>query len=130
VIAAAVVLGLSGLVGIARADDKKKNDATGTWTWEAPGQGGQTRKVTLKLKVEGDKLTGSMPGRNNQETKIEDGTFKDGAVSFKITRERNGNKTTTTYTGKVEGDVLKMKAETERDGQKQSRDIEAKRSGD
>ena len=128
VITIAVVLGLSAMVSVARADDKK-NSPTGTWKWEVE-RNGQKRTMTLKLKADGDKLTGSMPGRNNQETMIEDGTFKDGKVSFKITREMMGNKIVTTYTGTVEGDTLKLKTESERNGQKQTRDIEAKRSGD
>jgi hypothetical protein len=128
VVAVAIVLSLSGLISVARADDKK--GPTGTWTWEAPGQNGQTRKVTLKLKVEGDKVTGSMPGRNNQETKIDDGTFKDGTIKFTVTRERNGNKSVTSYSGKVDGDTLKLTIESERNGEKQKRDVEAKRSGD
>lgn len=81
--------------------------------------------MTLKLKLEGDKLTGAMVGRNGQETAIEDGTFKDGEVSFKVTRERQGNKVTTKYTGKVSGDTIKGKAG--REGQ-EGRDWEAKRA--
>jgi hypothetical protein len=66
--------------------------------------------------------------RNNQETNIEDGTYKDGELSFKMTRERNGQKTTTKYTAKITGDSLKGKIESERNGQPQSRDWEAKRA--
>ena len=68
-----------------------------------------------------------MVGRNN-DTPIEDAKFKDGEVSFKVTRERNGQKTTTSYSGKVSGDTIKGKAESERDGKTQSRDWEAKRA--
>src|SRR4051794_15692946 len=70
--------------GLAAADDKKAGDPTGTWKWTVEF-GGQSRDVTLKLKLDGDKLTGTMPGRDGQETKIEDGTYKDGEVSFKVT---------------------------------------------
>jgi hypothetical protein len=125
IVAVAIVLSLSGLMGVARADDKK--GPTGTWKWEIERNGNKV-PVTLKLKAEGDKLTGSMPGRNNQETKIEDGTFKDGAVTFKVTRERNGNKTVTKYTGKIDGDTMKLKIE--REGGNQPTEVEAKRSGD
>ena len=102
-------------------------DPTGTWTWKME-RGGQTREATLKLKLEGDKLTGSMSGRNNTETPIADGTYKDGDLSFSITREFNGNKFTSKYTGKLSGDTIKGKIETERNGEKMSRDWEAKRS--
>jgi hypothetical protein len=114
------------LTAAARAEEKKA-DPNGTWKWSVEING-QKREQTLKLKLDGDKLTGAMVGRNNQETKIEDGKYKDGDVSFSVTRERNGQKFTTKYTGKVTGDTLKGKAESERDGKTQSRDWEAKRA--
>ena len=121
-IAAGLVAGLVGLVG---ADDKK-SDPTGTWKWTVEFNG-QKREQVLKLKLEGDKLTGSMPGRKDMETKIEDGKFKDGEVSFTVTREFGGMKFVTKYKGKLEGDAIKGTIETERDGKSQKRDWEAKR---
>jgi hypothetical protein len=115
----------AGLVGMAQADDKL--NPTGTWKWTV-NRNGQDREMTLKLKLDGDKLTGAMVGQNNQETAIEDAQFKDGEVSFKVTRERDGNKFTVKYTGKVSEDSLKGKTEFERDGQAQSREWEAKRA--
>jgi hypothetical protein len=114
-----------GLVGLVRADDKA--DPTGTWKWSVE-RNGQKRESTLKLKLDGDQLTGAMLGRNNSETKIDDGSFKDGTVSFSVTRERNGQKFTTKYSGKVSGDTIKGKIEFERDGKAESRDWEAKRA--
>ncbi len=125
--AAALVVTLAGSVGALRADDKA--NPNGTWKWTAM-RGNQARESTLKLKLDGDKLTGAMIGQNGQETPIEDGQFKGGEVSFKVTRERQGNKITTKYTGKVSGDTIKGKIESERNGQPQSRDWEAKRAKD
>jgi hypothetical protein len=88
------------LVNVAQAAE----DPTGTWKW-----------------------SGAMVGRNNTETAIEEGTFKENVVSFKVTRERNGQKFTTKYSGTVSGDEIKGKSESERDGQVQSRDWVAKR---
>jgi hypothetical protein len=122
---AAVILVVAGSATTVRADDTP--NPTGTWKWTVENNG-QTREITLKLKLDGDKLTGSVVRRNNQETAIEDATYKDGEVSFKVTRDRNGQKTTTKYTAKVSGDTLKGKSETDRDGQTQSRDFEAKRA--
>lgn len=99
---------------------------TGTWKWTFT-RGDQTREVTLKLKLEGDKLTGTITGRNNEETAIEDASYKDGEVAFTVTREFNGNKFTMKYKGKVSAETIKGKTEFERDGQKQERDWEAKR---
>ena len=125
--AAALVLAAAALVGVARADDKA--NPTGTWKWTVKFND-QSVDMSLKLKMEGDKLTGTYVGRDNKETPIEDATYKDGELSFKVTRERNGQKFTVNYTGKVSGDTITGKTEFERDGQKQSRDWEAKRAKD
>src|SRR5207247_2240543 len=67
-IAAAVVVAIVGLAAPATGAD-----ATGTWKWTATFNG-QTRDSTLKLKQEGDKLTGVyVGGQSNTETPIEDG---------------------------------------------------------
>jgi hypothetical protein len=110
------------LAGLARGAD----DPTGTWKWETEVNG-QKRESTLKLKLDGDKLTGATV-RGDQETPIEEAMLKDGTVSFKVTRDRNGVKTTRKYTGKLDGDTIKGKVETERDGQVQTMDWQAKRS--
>jgi hypothetical protein len=121
---AALVLAIAVPAGVARADDKP--NPTGTWKWTVT-RNDQKREMVLKLKLEGDKLTGAYVGRDGKETPIEDATFKDGEVSFKVTRERQGNKFTVKYKGKVSGDTLKGKTERERDGETVSQDWEAQR---
>ncbi len=126
-LAATLVLVIVGAAVIARADDKP--NPTGTWKWTVTFNN-QSRDVTLKLKLDGDKLTGAMLGRDGKENPVQDATFKDGAVSFKVVRERNGTKMTSTYTGTVSEDTIKGKITFERDGNPQSRDWEAKRAKD
>ena len=116
------VLALLGLASAARAAD----DPTGTWKWSVTF-GDNTIESTLKLKLDGDKLTGVYVGRNNTETPIEDATFKDNKVNFKVVREFNNQKITIKYSGTLSGDSIKGKSEFDRDGQAQSRDWEAKR---
>ena len=53
--------------GVARAAE----DPNGTWKWTMGNN--QTRETTLKLKLDGDQLTGAISGRNNQETAIRKG---------------------------------------------------------
>jgi hypothetical protein len=119
---AAVALVLVGLASPVMAAE----NPTGTWKWTV-SQGGQDREQTLTLKLEGDKLTGSMAGRNNTSTEIADASFKDNKVSFSVTREFNGQKRTTKYSGTLSGDTITGKSERDRDGQTMSTDWVAKR---
>jgi len=66
-------------------------------------------------------------GRNNTETPVQDLKFQNGELTFKVTREWNGQKMVLTYKGKVEGDTIKGTVERDRDGEKTTRDWEAKR---
>ena len=98
-----------------------KADPSGTWMWTVPGRnGGPDRTNKLVLKVEGEKLTGTVtsPGRNGQtsDTAISDGTIKGDAVAFTVTREFNGNTMTIKYSGKVSEDTIKGKMEMTRNG--------------
>ena len=104
-----LVLGLSAFV---QAADKAV--VTGTWTWTQAGRnGGAEVKSTLKLKQDGDKVTGTLMrgGNNASEIEVKDGKVKDNEVTFSTTVERNGNDITTKYTGKVEGDTMNLKIE-------------------
>ena len=134
-----VVFALGALFSLAdvslsrAADNTKKADPSGTWTWTTPGRnGGADRKMTLKLKTEGEKVTGTLssPGRDGEEMKseIENAKIKGDEISFSVTREFNGNKRTMKYNGKIAGDVIKGKTEFERNNETQSRDWEAKRA--
>ena len=118
---------LAGLASALAADTKV--DPSGTWKWSFTGQNGQTRETTLKLKLDGEKLTGTVSGRGG-ETAIAEAKLKGEEISFQVTREFNGNKVTTKYNGKISGDTIKGKMEFERDGQAQSRDWEAKREAE
>ncbi len=119
-----LVLAIVALAGAARAAD----DPSGTWKFDMKrGNNNQSATVTVKLKLDGDKLTGAMVGRNNMETAVSDASFKDGTVAFSVVRDRNGMKTTTKYSGKLSGDEIKGTIETERNGNTNTQPWEAKR---
>ena len=86
------------------------------------------RKTTLKLKADGEKLTGTLTqpmggGRRGgaggaaaaapEPTPIEisDGKVKGDEISFSVKREFNGNAFVTKYNGKVDGDKITGKIE-------------------
>jgi hypothetical protein len=103
-------------------------DPNGTWTWTF-SRGGQEIELSLDLKQEGEKLTGTLtvPFGGGLEIDISDGSFKDDEVSFKTVFERDGNSFETKYQGKIDGDTIKGTTERERNGEVRSRDWEAKR---
>jgi len=131
VVCLALTLGLSAQAQDDKKD-KKKTDASGTWTWSRPGRdGGDPIKSTLKLKVDGDKVTGTLsaPGRGGEtrDTEISDGKISGEDVSFSVKRERGGNTFVQKFSGKISGDSIKGKIEFDREGETVSRDWEAKR---
>ncbi len=101
-------------------------DPNGTWKWTFTTQGGMEIKISAELKLDGEKLTGKV-SRGDQSTDISDGTFKDDEVAFNVVRERDGQKVTAKYKGKVEGDSLKGKIEFEFNGESRSFDWMATR---
>jgi len=99
---AALVVACTGLVGLARPGD---DDPTGTWQWTTPKGVG-----TLKLKLEGDKVTGMMV-RKAGNLKVEDGIFRGGAISFRVPGGTPGGQPMVhMYQGKLEGDSIKGSA--------------------
>ena len=116
-------IGLLALVLVSRANAA---DPSGTWKWSVMGKDNISVEMTLKLKLEGDKLSGTV-SRGNQETAIADASFKEDTVAFTVTVERNGNKIVSKYNGKLDGDTIKGKIESDRGGKTNSRDWLAKR---
>lgn len=115
---AAVVLAVVAVANLAQGAD----DPTGTWTWSTFNN----RTMTLKLKLEGEKLSGSVVWET-QDKEIEEPAFKDNVISFTITSEVGGVKRVTKYKGKLSGDTIKGTKGTDRNGQAASNEWEAKR---
>jgi hypothetical protein len=105
-------------------------DASGKWTAEMQGPGGNTRTVTMNLKAEGSKLTGSVSGGRGGEAEISDGKIDGDDLSFSVVREFNGNKMTSTYKGNLDGDVIHfhMKMEGGPMGNMPERQFDAKKA--
>ncbi len=98
-------------------------DVSGKWTYTMPGfNGGPDRQVTITLKQDGDKLTGSVPGmmggrgRGGEapagpppETEISNGKVSGDTVTFEVHRQGRNGETVTKYEGTVSGDTMKLK---------------------
>ena len=131
---AKIVMGavlLTGILTQAQAQDKKV-DPTGTYIWTQAGRGGgPDRTNTLVLKLDGDKLTGSVtaPGRGGAAaaaTPITDGKVTGADVSFNVVRDNNGTSMTNKYSGTLADGSIKGTIEMDRNGQPASRPWEAK----
>ena len=122
-----IALGL-GVCGLSGSADDKVVDPVGTWKCEYE-IGGQQRTSTLKIKKDGDKLTGTMSWPDQDETKLKDLKLKDGTLTFTAERKLPGmdDGITVEYKLKVDGDQLKGKGAAEFGGEKRDWDIEAKR---
>lgn len=109
-------------------------DVSGKWVFEQAGrQGGNPVKVTLTLKAEGSKLSGSTsrPGRdgNAMETAISEGKVEGNNLSFKTAQQMGDNTITTTYEGTLAGDDLKLKiTRPGRDGNAMVTEVVAKKA--
>jgi hypothetical protein len=111
-------------------------DVSGKWTFEQPGRGGNPgRPVTITLKADGAKLTGSVPGMGRggdnppPPTEITDGKVDGNNVSFTVKRETPNGSMVIKYEGTVSGDEMKLKiTRNGQDGTPMTNEVTAKRS--
>ena len=113
------MIALASFTGFAAETD------AGTWKWSLAGQNGNIETI-LKLKQDGDKITGSYTNQFGA-AEITDGTLKDGAITFKVKREFNGQAFVIKYSGKLSGEKITGKCEFEMNGEARSLDWDAKR---
>ena len=108
--------------------EKKQSDVTGTWKWtQRPrNNNGQPFEMSLKLKQEGEKLTGVQIGRGG-ELAIRDGRIQDGKLSFNVALEFGGANTIIKYEGALKGDTIEGKTERNFGGENTATDWIAKR---
>ena len=103
------------------------NNPVGTWKSSFSTPDGQTIESTFTLTRDGDKLSGIVVGRNGNDLPLDEVKLTGDQLSFKLIRERNGEKVTTKVAAKLSGDNLKGKLETNYGGEDRTADWEAKR---
>jgi len=100
--------------------------AEGTWKWSV-GFGGSRFASTVKLKQDKEKLTGKVISGRGTETDIKEGKIKNDEVSFEVERDRDGEKTVSRYYGRIYGDKILGKMESNFSGEARTNDWEALR---
>jgi hypothetical protein len=101
-------------------------DLNGKWVAQVPGRDGQTRETTFTFKVEGDKLTGTVSGRQG-DNPISEGKITGDTVSFTVKASFQGNEVKFLYQGKIAGDEIKF-TRTREGGNGPGQEFTAKRS--
>jgi hypothetical protein len=106
--------------------DTARAAASGNWNTALILPDGNRIEGTLKLKQDGDKLTGAAV-RNENETPIQDGKIAGDDITFQVIRDRDGRKVTAKYKGKITGDTVKGKVESDWSGDWQTLEWEGTR---
>jgi hypothetical protein len=112
----------------AHAEEKKAPvNIDGTWTWTYKTRDGQDATAKLRLKQDGDKVTGTYIARAGQEDPVQNGKLVGDQLTFDVTRDVSGQKMKFEYKGKVDGDTITGKITFGRD-RPTPHDWEAKRA--
>jgi len=120
----AVVLVLISTFG---AEPPAPLDFTGTWHWTFTMPDGTEVSPKIKLKQEGDKVTGTSSLRAGTTTPITNGVVIANEVRFEVVRQQFGVAVTTRYSGKLDGKFVRGHVESDWAGQSQSYPWEARR---
>jgi hypothetical protein len=81
-------------------------DFDGTWKLRLSFGGRGSRISILKLERRGDELTGVMLGSQGSQTAIEQARIQEGELSFELSREWGGRKSTSRYSGRLVEDTI------------------------
>jgi hypothetical protein len=98
---ALLLLSIAGAACAANAD--------GVWKIRYKGANGM-RESTLTLKVDGDNVTGTLSGERGT-AKIDEGKVNGDNITFTLIRRGNSDEIPVHYTGKIEGDTMKLQME-------------------
>lgn len=95
-----------GLVFLSFAAAAFAGDPTGTWKFTAEGPNGRSVESTLVLKLEGQKLSGTIENKAGKAD-ISDAKFENDQLSFTVDRKVRRRSIEIHYSGKLEGDTIK-----------------------
>jgi hypothetical protein len=98
----------------------------GKWTAEIQGGRGP-QMLTLTLKAEGGKLTGTTEGGRGGAIPIEDGTISGNTIKFKQKQMNRGGEVVMNYSGTVSGSEIKFTRQAE-GGQGMPQEFTAKKA--
>ena len=121
---AGLAAGLLLMLGIAGAASAAAGaDVVGAWTLSYTTRDGVKLESTLSVKMEGDKLTGTISSARGSVA-LNEITVKGDDIAFAIIRVGFGDTIRLDYTGKITGDTMKL---TLKVGAREPLEVTAKR---
>lgn len=112
------------------ADSADTPKVDGIWKWTFTMPDGYKVEPQVRLKREGDTLTGSSRFRAGAPVAIQAGKVDGDTVTWHVVREHDGRKVTTRYEGKVKGDSIKGTVSSDFAGETRSYPWEARRTSE
>ena len=120
---ATIAGGLLAMLFSAAAFAAGPADVAGVWNLSYTTKEGQKIASTLTLKLEGDKLTGTISSLRGS-VPITDVAVNGEAIAFAVVKVGFGDNIRIDYTGKVSGDTMKLKMKA---GAREPLDVTVKR---
>lgn len=117
-----LIVCLFAVAGLALAQAK----VDGKWTAEIQGARG-AQMITITLKNDGGKLTGTVEGGRGGAIPIEEGSVSGNTIKFKQKQMGRGGEIILNYTGMISGDEIKFTRMAE-GGQGMPQEFTAKRA--
>jgi len=99
-------------------------DVAGTWAMMYTTRAGVKMASTLTLKVEGETVTGTISSPRGS-VPLDEASVTGDDVAFAVVRVGFGDRIRIEYTGKVEGDTMRLKMKA---GNREAIDVTAKRA--
>ena len=82
-------------------------DPSGTWA-NSVSTNGKTRVSLLRFRLEGENLSGTITPSNGKARTIEEGTFKDGKITFVVRESQSGKQFVRRYSLYLLGDTIRQ----------------------
>ncbi|HXY37296.1 MAG TPA: FMN-binding protein [Planctomycetaceae bacterium] len=121
----AAILALLALSSRAAAEEKI--DPTGAWSLKVTRPGRPPQESILKLEKNGDQLVGAITDSQGRTGSIKDVQLKGDEISFRVEVEREGQKFSFAYKGKLTKDALKGTVAAKMFGRDMNLDFDGKR---
>jgi len=98
-------------------------DVAGAWKLSYTTENGLQREALLDLKVDGDRLTGTLSSSRGSAP-VEDGKINGDEISFQLVRKGNGDEIAVRYKGRIEDGTMKLKMQF---GRREAVEVTARR---